>query len=153
MVDSGQQQASNGDGHGDTAALADQLGKGFDALIGLEYLELGPDRVRARWTVTPDLQQPVGIQHGGVYCSVIESVASTAGTVWLGGRGHVVGVNNNTDFLRATREGTLTAEASPVHRGRTQQLWEVRITDEQDRLVSKGQVRLANITDTGRLGN
>ncbi|QSE84512.1 PaaI family thioesterase [Rhodococcus koreensis] len=153
MVDSGQQQASNGDGHGDTAALADQLGKGFDALIGLEYLELGPDRVRAQWTVTTDLQQPAGIQHGGVYCSVIESVASTAGTVWLGGRGHVVGVNNNTDFLRATREGTLTAEASPVHRGRTQQLWEVRITDEQDRLVSKGQVRLANITDTGRLGN
>ncbi|KAF0966004.1 PaaI family thioesterase [Rhodococcus sp. T7] len=153
MVDSGQQQAPNGDGHGDTAALADQLGKGFDALIGLEYLELGPDRVRAQWTVTPDLQQPAGIQHGGVYCSVIESVASTAGSVWLGGRGHVVGVNNNTDFLRATREGTLTAEASPVHRGRTQQLWEVRITDEQDRLVSKGQVRLANITDTGRLGN
>ncbi|TQC45956.1 PaaI family thioesterase [Rhodococcus sp. WS4] len=153
MVDSGEQQASNGDGRIDTAALSDQPGKGFAALIGLEYTELSPDRVRAQWTVTPDLQQPAGIQHGGVYCSVIESVASAAGTVWLGGGGHVVGVNNNTDFLHATREGTLTAEASPIHRGRTQQLWEVRITDEQDRLVSRGQVRLANITDTGRLGN
>ena len=66
---------------------------------------------------------------------------------------NVVGVNNNTDFLRATREGTLTAEATPIHRGRTQQLWEVRITDENDRLVSKGQVRLANITEVAKIGN
>lgn len=152
MVDSGEQQASNGDGRIDTAALADQWARASTPSSDSNTPN-SPDRVRAQWTVTPDLQQPAGIQHGGVYCSVIESVASAAGTVWLGGRGHVVGVNNNTDFLRATREGTLTAEASPVHRGRTQQLWEVRITDEQDRLVSKGQVRLANITDTGRLGN
>lgn len=149
MADSGQGVPS-GNGRIDTAG---QLGKGFDALIGLEYLELGPDLVRATWTIKPDLHQPAGIQHGGVYCSVVESVASTAGTVWLGDRGHVVGVNNNTDFLRATREGTLVAEAQPIHRGRTQQLWEVRITDEQGRLVSRGQVRLANITDTALIGN
>lgn len=49
-------------------------------------------------------------------------------------------------------EGTLTAEATPIHRGRTQQLWEVRITDENDRLVSKGQVRLANITEVAKIG-
>ncbi|WP_072691091.1 PaaI family thioesterase [Rhodococcus marinonascens] len=158
MVGSGERQATNGDGQIDdgqidTAEVSEQLNRGFDALIGLEYTELGPDRVQAQWTVTPDHRQPAGIQHGGVYCSVIESVASTAGMMWLGGRGHVVGVNNNTDFLRAVREGRMTAAATPIHRGRTQQLWEVRITDEQDRLVSKGQVRLANITDTGSLGN
>ncbi|MFZ2174507.1 MAG: PaaI family thioesterase [Rhodococcus sp. (in: high G+C Gram-positive bacteria)] len=153
MTGSGEQQTVSDAGEIDSTEMLGKLGKGFDAFIGLEYIELGPDRVRARWTITPDLHQPAGIQHGGVYCSVVESVASTAGTVWLGGRGHVVGVNNNTDFLRATREGTLTAEASPIHRGRTQQLWEVRITDDNDRLVAKGQVRLANITDTGKLGN
>ncbi|QTJ64202.1 PaaI family thioesterase [Rhodococcus sp. ZPP] len=152
MVGSPERQATNGDGPIGTDVMLQRLGKGFDAVIGLEYTELGPDRVCAQWTVTPDLQQPAGIQHGGVYCAVVESVASTAGMMWLGGRGHVVGVNNNTDFLRATRDGTLTAEASPIHRGRTQQLWEVRITDESDRLVSKGQVRLANITDTASLG-
>ncbi|MFE4499990.1 PaaI family thioesterase [Rhodococcus sp. NPDC056743] len=140
----------------DTADIADLknlLGTGFDATIGLEYTDVTPDRVRAQWTVKPTLHQPAGIQHGGVYCSVVESLASIGGTVWLGERGHVVGVNNNTDFLRATREGTLTAEANPIHRGRTSQLWEVRITDEQGRLVSKGQVRLANITDVSAIGN
>ena len=140
----------------DTADFADiknLLGTGFDATIGLEYTDVTPDRVRAQWTVTPTLHQPAGIQHGGVYCSVVESLASIGGSVWLGERGHVVGVNNNTDFLRATREGTLTAEATPIHRGRTSQLWEVRITDEQGRLVSKGQVRLANITDVSAIGN
>lgn len=88
----------------ETAEMMKRLGTGFDATIGLEYTELSPDRVRAQWTVKPTLHQPAGIQHGGVYCSVVESLASVGGTVWLGERGHVVGVNNNTDFLRATRE-------------------------------------------------
>ncbi|WP_238559065.1 PaaI family thioesterase [Rhodococcus rhodnii] len=130
-----------------------RLGRGFDAAIGLEYLEVTPDRVRATWEVVPTLHQPAGIQHGGVYCSVVESVASVAGSVWFAGKGHVVGVNNNTDFLRAVREGRLVAEGLPIHRGRSQQLWEVRITDETERLVAKGQVRLANIVDTAALGN
>ena len=80
-------------------------------------------------------------------------MASFGAAFWLGERGHVVGVNNNTDFLRAVREGLLTAEATPIHRGRTQQLWQVLVTDEQDRLVARGQVRLANITDTARIGS
>lgn len=133
-------------------AYAGAVGDGFDALLGLEYLELGPDQARAIWTVTPNLHQPNGIQHGGVYCAVIESVASTAGARWLGTRGHVVGVNNSTDFLRATREGALTAVATPAFRGRTQQLWGVDITDEQGRTVATGKVRLANISDTAHLG-
>jgi uncharacterized protein (TIGR00369 family) len=58
----------------------------------------------------------------------------------------VVGVNNSTDFLRAVTEGRLTATATPVHRGRSQQLWQVAVTDEQDRLVARGQVRLQNLT-------
>ncbi|HEY0357807.1 MAG TPA: PaaI family thioesterase, partial [Mycobacteriales bacterium] len=99
-----------------------------------------------------DLHQPYGIVHGGVYCSVVETAASVGGALWLGERGQVVGVSNQTDFLRAVRDGELTATATPVHRGRLQQLWTVEITDEQDRLVSRGQVRLQNITDADRLG-
>ena len=49
-------------------------------------------------------------------------------------------------------EGVLTAEALPVHRGRTQQIWTVTITDAADRLIARGQVRLQNIEDTGRIG-
>jgi len=119
--------------------------QGFDVLLGLTLDEVGPDRVSASFEVRPELHQPYGILHGGVLCSVVETVASVAGAVWFGDRGNVVGSSNTTNFLRATREGVLTAVALPIHRGRSQQLWEVDITDEQDRLVAKGQVRLANL--------
>ncbi len=60
-------------------------------------------------------------------------------------RRHVVGVNNNTDFLRAISSGTVTAESTPIHRGRRQQLWLITITDDKDRVVARGQVRLQNM--------
>lgn len=137
----------------DPAATTALNSIGFGTALGLEFFEITADRVGARWTVTPSQHQPFGIVHGGVYCAVIETLASMGGSAWFAGRGTVVGVNNNTDFLRATREGVLTAIGTPVHRGRTQQLWKVAITDEQDRLVAQGQVRLANIADTANLGN
>ncbi|MET7772196.1 PaaI family thioesterase [Nocardia sp. NPDC005366] len=120
----------------------------FADLVGLRYTEISPDRVRGEWIVKPHLHQPAGIVNGGVYCTVIETLASIAGGVWFGERGTVVGVNNNTDFLRAVREGTLYGEATPVHRGRTQQLWQVVITDEQQRVVARGQVRLQNLAES-----
>ncbi len=127
------------------------LTSGFAGLIGVEFTELTPDRVTARWKVRPELHQPYGILHGGVHCAVVETVASVAAAVWLGGKGQVVGVSNQTDFLRAVREGVLTAVATPVHRGRLQQLWQVEITDEEGRMAARGQVRLQNIATADRL--
>lgn len=125
------------------------LGDGFDSELGLTYLEMTPEGGRAQLPITEKLLQPWGIVHGGVYCSVIESMASVSGHVWLSenGGGTVVGVNNNTDFLRAIRSGTVTATSTPIHRGRRQQLWLITITDESDRVVARGQVRLQNVTD------
>lgn len=119
---------------------------GFVALLGLEFDEASGDRVVIRWRVRPELHQPHGIQHGGVYCAVVETAASIGGSLWLGERGRVVGVSNQTDFLRAVRGGELTAVGTPVHRGRSQQLWQVEISDDAGRLVSRGQVRLQNLT-------
>ncbi|TDC40877.1 PaaI family thioesterase [Micromonospora sp. KC213] len=121
---------------------------GLAGLLGLTFDEVGADRVVIRWTVRPELHQPFGIQHGGVYCAVVETAASVGGTIWLGGRGRVVGVSNQTDFLRAVRDGELTAVGTPVHRGRSQQLWQVEITDAAGRLVSRGQVRLQNLSES-----
>jgi len=118
---------------------------GFGGGIGMEYVEVTPDKVVVTVEIGPHLHQPYGIVHGGVYCAIAEEVASVAGAVWLGGEGKVVGVNNNTDFLRAVREGRLTATGTPVHRGRSQQLWRVEITDDEGRLAAAGQVRLANL--------
>ena len=125
---------------------------GFDQLLGLRVVEVGPDRVAATLEVLPHLLQPFGILHGGVLCSVVESTASRGGASWLGERGHVVGVANSTNFVRATRAGVLDVVATPVSRGRTQQLWDVRVTDASARLIAKGEVRLANITSTDALG-
>ncbi|OBB70859.1 PaaI family thioesterase [Mycobacterium sp. 852014-52144_SCH5372336] len=130
-----------------TSDLPSDLGKGFDTELGLTYLELGPDGGRAQLTITDKLLQPYGIVHGGVYCSIVESLASVSAAVWLAdnGGGNVVGVNNNTDFLRAISSGTVTAVSTPIHRGRRQQLWQITITDNDDRLVARGQVRLQNM--------
>lgn len=127
------------------------LGKGFDNELGLEYIEVTPDGGRAVLEIHDKLLQPWGIVHGGVYCSIIESLASVSGAVWLaekgGGGGTVVGVNNNTDFLRAISSGTVTAVSTPIHRGRRQQLWLITITDDNERVVARGQVRLQNISE------
>ncbi|WP_285034503.1 PaaI family thioesterase [Mycolicibacterium sp. lyk4-40-TYG-92] len=130
-----------------TTSVPEGLGKGFDNEIGLTYLEVTPDGGRAQLTITEKILQPWGIVHGGVYCAIVEGLASVSAHVWLGenGGGTVVGVNNNTDFLRALRAGTVTATSTPIHRGRRQQLWLVTITDEDDRPVARGQVRLQNL--------
>jgi 1,4-dihydroxy-2-naphthoyl-CoA hydrolase len=121
----------------------------FDSELGLQFTELTPDGARAQLEVKPKLLQPMGLVHGGVYCSMIESMASVAAFTWLAahGGGNVVGVNNNTDFLRAIKSGTVYGKAEPVHRGRRQQLWLVTITDDNERLVARGQVRLQNLED------
>jgi uncharacterized protein (TIGR00369 family) len=120
---------------------------GYVRWLGLELVETTGDRVVAAWQVRPDHLQPYGVVHGGVHCSVVETVASVGGAMWLGERGQVVGVSNQTDFLRAVRDGRLTATGVPVHRGRLQQLWAVEIRDDGDRLVARGQVRLQNIAN------
>ena len=114
--------------------------------LGVEFTELTPDRVVATWTARPELHQPYGIVHGGVHCSLVETLASVGAAAWLGDQGKVVGVNNNTDFYRAVREGTLTSVATPLHRGRLQQVWVVETVDEDGRLAARGQVRLQNLS-------
>ena len=127
--------------------FAPELSAPFDAELGLTYTEVTPDGIKAELRVKPSLLQPMGIVHGGVWCSMVESLASVSAYVWLSanGGGNVVGVNNNTDFLRAITEGTVYAASEPVHRGRTQQLWLVTIRDGRERLVARGQVRLQNL--------
>jgi uncharacterized protein (TIGR00369 family) len=119
---------------------------GFDQLIGLDITSVDADEVRATIVVTPQLLQPYGLLHGGVLCSIVETLGSVGGAAWFGERGNVVGTSNHTNLLRSARDGArLHAVATPVHRGRTQQLWSVEVRDEQDRLVAKGELRVANL--------
>jgi len=127
-------------------SVSNPLEVGLIKLLGLNVVEASPDVVRLSWQVSPDHLQPDAIVHGGVHCAAAETAASIGASLWFGDRGRVVGVSNQTDFLRAVREGTLTATATPIHRGRSQQLWLVEIVDEQSRLLARGQVRLQNLT-------
>lgn len=119
---------------------------GLDGILGVEYVELTADTVVARFTITDRHLQPFGIPHGGIYCTVHESTASIAAQIWLGEKGVVVGTNNSTDFLRQAKIGdTITVTATPIHRGRTQQLWHLDSVAGDGTLVAQGQVRLANL--------
>lgn len=131
-----------------TTSVAPNFGGGFDDELGLTYLDANPDGARAQLTISDKLLQPHGIVHGGVYCSIVESVASVSAAGWLESKGlgsNVVGVNNNTDFLRAIKAGAVTAVSTPIHRGRRQQIWLVEITDTNGKMVARGQVRLQNL--------
>ncbi|PJJ57847.1 uncharacterized protein (TIGR00369 family) [Mumia flava] len=120
--------------------------KTLDALLGFEWVEVTPDRVRVEWDVDTRHLQPFGIVHGGVHCAAHETAASVAAQAWLGERGIVVGVNNSTDFLRQARPGDrLTTIAAPIHRGRASQLWRLETTNADGKLVAQGQVRLAHL--------
>jgi uncharacterized protein (TIGR00369 family) len=117
--------------------------------LGIEIAEAGPDGCVLTMDVRPEHLQPMGILHGGVHCTLVETAASVAGAAWFGTRGHVVGAANHTNFLRPCTEGRITATATPIHRGRSQQLWLVEITDEAKRLLARGEVRLANQAASG----
>jgi len=134
-----------------SAADLSIFSRGLAGHLGLEDFEVTEDRASCRWRVRPELLQPYGLVHGGVYCAVIETLASLGAAAWYGERGNVVGVSNQTDFLRAVRDGGLSAVATPLHRGRLQQLWLVEVHDDRERLVARGQVRLQNVQDAGRL--
>jgi 1,4-dihydroxy-2-naphthoyl-CoA hydrolase len=129
--------------------LSDDAGleRGFIKLVGVRIGEASGDRVVLTCPVTPDLHQPFGLVHGGVYATLAETAASVGASLWFGDRGKVVGVSNHTDFLRAVRRGELRAEATPLSRGRTTQLWQVEIGDEQGRLVAHSKVRLQNLAE------
>jgi 1,4-dihydroxy-2-naphthoyl-CoA hydrolase len=120
---------------------------GLNKILGFALDEAGPDRVVMSWTIGPEHLQPYGIVHGGVYCSVVEASASVGAAIWFGARGKVVGASNHTNFLRAARTGRLVATATPIHRGRSQQLWQVEILDDEQQLIARGEVRLQNLTE------
>ncbi len=109
----------------------------FDALYGLDVLEVTDELVRAQVPVRDEIKQPMGLVHGGVYASIAESITSmaTARAVYADGQ-MAQGMSNQTNFLRPITEGTVHAVARRRHRGRTTWVWEVDIADDAGRLCA-----------------
>jgi 1,4-dihydroxy-2-naphthoyl-CoA hydrolase len=101
--------------------------------------------VRGHLEVGERHHTPWGVVHGGVWATAIESAASVGASAAVADRGQfAVGVDNLTDFLRPVRSGRLDVMARPEQIGRSLQLWQVEITDANDKLVARGRVRLSN---------
>lgn len=119
----------------------------FVAASGFVVEEVTGTVVRGHVDLGPDHHTPWGVVHGGVYTTIVESAASLGASSAVAGHGQfAVGVHNATDFLRSATECRAAVLAQPLHQGRTQQLWQVVITDDgTGKALARGQVRLQNV--------
>jgi len=117
----------------------------FDTLIGMRDVSVNDDgSLTATVPVRPELKQPFGLVHGGVYASMAESLASMGTFLGVHEQGmHAMGLSNSTSFLRPILEGTIHATARPFHRGRTTWLWDVEIRDDDGRLCATTRMTIA----------
>ena len=121
----------------------DEALPGFDGLMGVQYERMDGDHMQARVPIRPELLQPAGLVHGGVYAAVAESMASVGTWMGAGRDKFVAGMSNNTTFLRPMTEGTIHADARPLHSGRTTWVWDVEITDDAGRRCATSRVTIA----------
>jgi acyl-coenzyme A thioesterase PaaI-like protein len=113
--------------------------------IGLMFSEITAERVRAKAQISATLRQSSIAGFGGVYASIASTVACRGGALSLGGAGHVIDVNNNTEVLRFVCDGLLDVQASPLFCDRREQLWSVVIADGNGQNCAIGGVRLQNV--------
>jgi uncharacterized protein (TIGR00369 family) len=135
--------------------MATQVFDGLVATLGIEVVQATGDEVVLEWTVGPQHHQPMGIVHGGVHCSAIETACSIGASIAARDRDPnlaAVGLENHTSFIRAVRSGRLRATARPITRGRTTQVWEAEIRDDGDRVIATGRVRLLCVARDAAIG-
>lgn len=116
----------------------------FDALLGTEWLDDDPEHARVRVAMRDQLRQPVGLLHGGVMSSLVESVCSRATALAvlddeMMAMGQSIGVN----FIRPITEGHAEVHAKARHRGRTTWVWDAEVRDSNDRLCALAQMTVA----------
>ncbi|RMD99032.1 MAG: hotdog fold thioesterase [Bacteroidetes bacterium] len=116
------------------------------AHLRITFTEIGPDYLKATMPVSAHTVQPYRLLHGGASAALAETLGSTAGVLCLedAQTQRVVGVEINMNHLRAVREGGMvTAVARPLKVGRRIQVWNIEVTDQDERLVSCGRLTLA----------
>jgi 1,4-dihydroxy-2-naphthoyl-CoA hydrolase len=120
------------------------FGANLPSHLGIEFTELGEDYIRGRMPVDGRTRQPFGILHGGGSVALAETLGSTgAGLVVDRGKYRCVGQEINANHVRAVASGWVIGTARPVHLGRRSHVWEIRIVDEQDRLVCISRITMA----------
>ncbi len=116
----------------------------FDGLVGTEWLDDDPNRARVRVQMRDELRQPVGLLHGGVMSTLIESVCSrSTALAVLEERMMAMGQSINVNFIRPVTEGHAEVEARARHRGRTTWVWDAEVKDASGRLCALAQMTIA----------
>ena len=105
--------------------------------LEIEYIDVGTDFLVAKMPVNSRVHQPDGVLHGGATVALAESVGSTASYIFLDGQKVFVrGIEIAANHVKSIREGVVFAKAIILHKGRTTQLWEIKVTDEEGNLIS-----------------
>ena len=112
--------------------------------LGMEVGQFDEQRISGSFEVTDRVRQPFGIVHGGAYASLAETLASVATYYAVQANGDIaVGQSNDTSFLRPVASGTVQAEGTRRHRGRTSWIWDVEFKDDQGRVCALSRVTIA----------
>jgi 1,4-dihydroxy-2-naphthoyl-CoA hydrolase len=105
--------------------------------LSIEFIDAGPDFLKAKMPVTPTVHQPMGLLHGGASLALAESVGSAASVFFVDiEKFEVRGIEISANHVKAKREGTVYGTARLIHQGKSIHIWEIRITDESDNLIS-----------------
>jgi len=108
----------------------------FTEFLGMRLLELKPGYVRGELPVRDSLKQPYGVLHGGAIATFADSLVATGTGRFLGAGQTMTTIEFKVNFMVPVKDGTVRGEATALHRGRRTMVWEVRITDREDRLVA-----------------
>ena len=110
--------------------------------LGIEFVEMGPERMVARMPVEGNTQ-PYGILHGGATAALCETIGSIGTALAVGPDKLVVGIQLSVNHIRSISEGWVSASGTPVHVGRTTAVWDVAVEDADGRRIAVGRLTLA----------
>jgi 1,4-dihydroxy-2-naphthoyl-CoA hydrolase len=117
------------------------------AHIGIEWVEVGDNFIKAKMPVDQRTNQPYGLLHGGASCVLAETLGSVASAMVIDhSKFYCVGLEINANHVRGVREGYVTGVASPLHLGNTTHIWDIKIYDEREKLVCVSRLTVAILT-------
>lgn len=115
-------------------------------LLGIRFTEIGENYLKASMPVDKRTHQPYGLLHGGASVVLAETLGSTGAMLAAEPGKRVVGLDINANHIRGVREGLVVGTATPLHIGRTTQVWNIQIVDENDKLVCVSRLTMAVLT-------
>jgi len=135
-------------------AYLGQLEKGtMGEFLGIEWVEIGDDFIKARMPVDHRTKQPYGLLHGGASCVLAETIGSVASAMTIDHDNYYcVGIEINANHVRSARQGFVTGIAKPLHIGNSTHVWDIKIYDEKEKLVCVSRLTVAIIKRNEAVG-